>query len=122
MPQLFWTILDVNEMTFWVTMVLVSSIVWFLRTVVGSTGHAMLFAPVLVLGALVANYVISREGLFLSGDKDAQVAAGLSIGVLLTLLGLLVVMKIINHSTEKRDARPRRAYSAPSGSDQNDAA
>ncbi len=121
MPPLFWTILDVNETTFWVTIVLVGSIVWFLRNVVGSTGHAMLFAPVLVIGAFVANYIISREGLFLSADKDAQVAAGLSIGVLLTLLGLLVVMKIVNQSTEKRDARPRRAVAAQSAGDQSDA-
>lgn len=110
MYDLLWTILDVNDLAFWVTVTLVGSIVWFLKTVVGSTGYALLFAPVLVAGALVANYFITVKGVFLSTDKDTQVATGLSIGVLVTLVGLLLVMRFVNRSAEKRDSRPRRAF------------
>ncbi|MBX9684595.1 MAG: hypothetical protein K2X41_12490 [Hyphomicrobium sp.] len=106
--QLFWTIVEVNDVALCVIAALVGSIVWFLKSVVGSTGHAILFTPVLVAGALVSNYLITANGVYISPNKDAQVATALAIGVLLSLLGLLWIIRIANRTADQRDNVSRR--------------
>ncbi len=111
--QLFWTIVEVNDVALCVIAALVGSIVWFLKSVVGSTGHAILFTPVLVAGALVSNYLITANGVNIGPNKDTQVAIALAIGVLLSLLGLLWIIRLNNRVADQRDNISRRTPPPP---------
>lgn len=100
--DLFWTIVTVNTFTYMTTLCFVAAICWFLSEIMKRPGLALWFAPILFLGGLMANFVLSAASLLPTNDKDANVAFAAAAGVLSTLLLLLMAVSLVVAVSERR--------------------
>lgn len=112
MLDTFWAMTEVSTFTMWVIVALVGSIVWFLKEVVGSPGHAIFFTPFLVFGGLAANYTIGRYIHYFGNDKDSNVVTTAAIGVFGTLIILMICAWIYIKIADWRFKSQKRARSS----------
>lgn len=75
---------------------------WLIRELVNSTALAVISAPVLMVGALAANYLFHTHFLMPVDDKDTNVVIASAVGVLTALVLLLVSIWITVLMSEHR--------------------
>lgn len=89
----------------WVATLLMAGVVcWFLKTVAGAGGLAILFGPFLVLGGLLSTYLFTSGAILLNGDKDTNAVTISALGILgamLVLLGLYIIFARISEARSR---------------------
>ena len=63
---------------------------WLIRSVIGSTALAVVSAPVLIIGALAANYLFQAHFVIAANDKDTNVVVASAVGVLIAMILMLI--------------------------------
>ena len=106
MLDAFYLLISVDEFTLITAVGSVAVVFWLIRQMVESTMLAVVCAPVLILGALAANYLFRSYFVIASQDKDANVVVASAIGVLAALLLMLIGIWISASMSERRARKP----------------
>ena len=86
-----------------VTIVVSASIaLWLIQLVVGSTALAIVCAPILILGALAANYLFRLNFVIAAQDKDTNVVVASAVGILVAMLLMLIGIWITVLMSDRR--------------------
>jgi len=76
--------------------------------VLSKTILALVFIPGFVFGALLANYVFEETGFMPTPDRETNVVVACTLGLILTLLVLLVIMRLTSAYAGMRVDRYQR--------------
>lgn len=116
MSDLFEALMTVDEFTVFVTLSCVGIAFWLIREMVDSTALAIVCTPVLLIGALAANYLFRIHFVIAVQDKDSNVVVASAVGVVCALVLVLVSLWISVLMSERLSARRKLAQlpTAPS--------
>jgi hypothetical protein len=107
MIDLIQAIFSVDEFTMLVAGSCVGIAFWFIREMTESFALAALCAPVLLAGALAANYLFRTNFIEAVQDKDSNVviasAAGVICALVLVLVSLWISVLMSERRSEKRE-------------------
>ena len=117
MADLFKALMTVDDFTVFVMLSCVGVAFWLIREMVDSTALAILCAPVLLVGALAANYLFRSHFVIAVHDKDSNVVVASAVGVVCALVLVLVSLWISVLMSERLSARRKLAQlpTVPSG-------
>lgn len=101
------TIIDIDFFTALVVLALVAAVFGLVKLMTDSMVLGSLYAPFLIVGALTSKYLIFKNSLVPAADKDSAIVLAVAGGVLPTLVALLVVTRLFNMISERRNARSR---------------
>lgn len=91
-----------EQYTIWVAIFFVTMAFVLIREIVQSTGLALFSAPILMFGALAANYLFTANFLIVTHDKDTNVVVASAVGVVVALTLLLLAIWISVLMSERR--------------------
>jgi hypothetical protein len=105
MHEIFDTVATFDQYTIVVIGVIVCVTAALAREITGSTFLAVIAAPIMFLGALMANYIFRTEFVIAAADKDTNIVIATAIGVLCALVLLLGSIWIAVLVSERRSTR-----------------
>lgn len=97
----------VDDYTLTVILVLAAIVFGLIRTLVDSFSLAVIFAPMLVLGGLAANYLFRVFYISATPDKDSEVVIASAVGILVALVLLLMATWLSAVMSERRSRNKR---------------
>jgi hypothetical protein len=92
MQDLLWQLKDTDSFTFYTAAILTAAVFWFIREIVDAPVLAVISAPILMVGGIVAPIVFRAEMITFAYDNETNLAATTAVGVL-TALALIVGFK-----------------------------
>lgn len=102
MHDALWKMTQVDDYTLTVAVALVVIVFALIRTMVDSFTMAVVFTPVLMFGALAANYLFRVYYITPSIDKDTDVVIASAVGILAAMLLLLIAVWLSIIMSERR--------------------
>ena len=102
MQDVIFALSTLDQFTVTVAVCFVFVAFWLIREIVQSTALAIISAPVLLIGALAANYLFHHNFVVAAHDKDTNVVIASAVGVLIALVLLLVSIWISVLMSEHR--------------------
>jgi hypothetical protein len=82
MQDLLWQLKDTDSFTFYTAAALTAAVFWFIREIVNAPALALVSAPVLMAGGILAPVVFRGEMITLASDEQTNLAAMIAVGVL----------------------------------------
>lgn len=110
--EFLWQFADIHAFVYYVTACLVLAVCWFIREIVGTSGLAIIAAPVLMATGLITHIILGRAGVQFVIDKDTNVAMTAAIGVLFGLSAIVILKWLMTIWKEQR-VRARHSNEAP---------
>jgi hypothetical protein len=96
----------VDEYTMWIALGCVAFAFILIKEMLDSTMMAVAFSPILLVGALAANYIFRIKFIIAAQDKDSNILVASAVGVICTLIllliGMWVGMLMSEHRSKKR--------------------
>jgi hypothetical protein len=86
MQDLLWQIKDTDSFTFYTAALLTCAVFWFIREIVDAPLLAVVSAPILMLGGVLAPIVLRAEMITFAYDNETNLAATAAAGVLTALI------------------------------------
>jgi len=107
MQDLLWQLKDTDAFTFYTAATLTAAVFWFIREIVDAPVLALVSAPILMGGGILAPIFFRAEMITLAYEKETNLAATVAVGVL-TALALIVGFKWLWMVFLDRQARRTR--------------
>ena len=100
--ELVFTLSQFDQYTVWTAVFFVAIAYALIREILQSATLALVSVPILMVGALAANYLFTVNLLIPTNDKDANVAVASAVGVIAALTLLLLALWISVLRSERR--------------------
>jgi hypothetical protein len=113
MEDMFYAILALDHYTVVVAFCFVTVAFWLIREIMDSFMFAALTAPVLLVGALFANYIFGTYFIAPVNDKDTNVVIASAVGVVVALMLVLTAIWISVLMSERGSKRRRPLPALP---------
>lgn len=107
MFKFFHDVANFDEYTLTIVGVFVVAAAYLVREIVNSTGLALFSAPVLLIGALVANDVFHTKFIFATADKDTNVVVATAMGLIGSMVLLLISIWVSVRISERSSTRKK---------------
>lgn len=89
MQDLWWQLRATDAVTVWTALAFAAAVAWFIHEMVGSSVLAVVSAPLLTLGGILAPTLLAHEMITLSYDRTVNATAATALGTIAALLLIL---------------------------------
>ncbi len=89
MQDLWWQLRATDAFTLWTALAFAGAVAFFIHEMVGSSLLAVVSAPLLTLGGILAPTLLAHEMITLSYDRTVNATAAAALGTVVALLLIL---------------------------------
>lgn len=107
MFQIIDALANFDTYTITVVSVFVVASAFLVREITGSTSLAIVSAPVLLVGALAANFIFRSNFFIAAYDKDTNIVVATAVGVIFAMVLLLIAIWLAICLSEYRSKRKK---------------
>ncbi len=116
MQDLWWQLRATDAFTLWTALAFAGAVAFFIHEMVGSSLLAVVSAPLLTLGGILAPTLLAHEMITLSYDRTVNATAAAALGTVVALLLILASCWLWTLFIEWRVSRTRLSALPPARS------